>query len=114
MTPYLDPLCLGRGVKVRIGTKVGVKGGGGVKVGSQGLGQGWDQGRGIVKVKGVKGGGHGRGSRGWSQGAVGISGGRFEMKRKCSWGRGNLGLLYRDVLCCSYVLAGSLMATSII
>ena len=28
--------------------------------------------------------GHGWGSRGWSQGAVGVSGGKFEMKRKCS------------------------------
>ena len=49
-----------------------VKGGGGVKVGSQGRGQG--QCRGRVKGGGVKGGVHGRGSRGWSQGAVGISG----------------------------------------
>ena len=30
-----------------------------------------------VKVRGVKGGGHGCGSRGWSQGAVGFSGGGF-------------------------------------
>ena len=37
-----------------------------------------------VKVRGVKGGGHGSGSRGWSQGAVEFSGWRFEMKRKCS------------------------------
>ena len=36
------------------------------------------------KVRGVKGRGHGWGSRGWSQGAVGFSAGRFEMKRKCS------------------------------
>ena len=47
-----------------------------VKVGSW-LGSGEGQGQ------GVKGGGHGWGSRGWSQGAVGFSGG-VEMKRKCS------------------------------
>ena len=33
---------------------------------AQGRGQGW--GRVRVKVRGVKGGGHGLGSRGWSQG----------------------------------------------
>ena len=45
----------------------------GVKVVGQGRGQGCGQVR--VKVRGVKGGGLGWGSRGWSQGAVGFSGG---------------------------------------
>ena len=82
MTPYLDPLGLGEGVKVgegsRLlvkvgeGTRSGVKGRGGVKVVGQGRGQGC--GRVRVKVRGIKGGGHGWGSRGWSQGAVGFSG----------------------------------------
>ena len=66
-------LGLGKGVKVGGGVKAvgqgrgGVKGG--VKVVGQGRGQGW--GRMRVKVRGgqaFKGGGHGWGSRGWSQG----------------------------------------------
>ena len=44
-----------------------MKGGGGVKVVGNGWGQGW--GRVRVKVRGVKGRGHGWGSRGWSQGS---------------------------------------------
>ena len=92
MTPYLDPLGLGEGVKVgggvklvgqgRGGSRFGVKGGGGIKVVGQGHGQGW--GRVRVKVggsiEGVMVGGLGVGVRG----TVGFSVGRFEMKRKCS------------------------------
>ena len=66
---------------------LGVKVGGGVKV--------WGQDQGQGQVKGVKvgggsmSGGQGRvvmvgGLGGGVRGAVGFSGGRFEMKRKCS------------------------------